>query len=265
VEARPEFQEFPMPDHINVDIQDRVLTIRMDRPEKKNALTGAMYTAMTEALARAESDPAVRVVLITGSENCFTAGNDLVDFANAKPGQPAPAIRYLETLAAAQKPVVAAVSGVAVGIGTTMLLHCDLVYAAAGARFQLPFVNLGLCPEAGSSLILPWRMGHHGAAELVFFGEPFGAEAARAFGLVNEVFADADLSASALGKARQLAEKPPHALRATKMLLKTAPADAIKQAMARETQQFAALLLAGEAKEAMAAFIERRKPDFSRF
>src|SRR5262249_43503511 len=190
-----------MPDHINVELHDRILTIRIDRPEKKNALTAAMYAAMSEALQRAENDPAVRVVVITGTENCFTAGNDLADFAAAKPGQPTPAIRYLETLASAQKPVVAAVSGVAIGIGTTMLLHCDLVYAAAGARFQLPFVNLGLCPEAASTLILPWRMGHHRAAQLLFFGEPFGAEAARSFGLVNEVFADADLSASALGKA----------------------------------------------------------------
>lgn len=254
-----------MPDHINAEVHDRILTIRMDRPEKKNALTGAMYSAMTEALRRADSDSMVRVVLITGSENCFTAGNDLADFAAAKPGQPAPAVRYLETLAAATKPVVAAVSGVAIGIGTTMLLHCDLVYAAAGARFQLPFVNLGLCPEAASSLLLPWRMGHHRAAELLFFGEPFSADAARDLGLVNQVLADAELAASTLTKARQLAEKPPAALRATKRLLKSAPAEAVKQAMARELEQFAALLQAGEAKEAMAAFLERRKPDFSRF
>ena len=251
--------------NISVETRDRILTIRMDRPEKKNALTGAMYSAMTEALRQADSDSAVRVVLVTGSENCFTAGNDLADFAAAEPGRPAPAVRFLEALAAATKPVVAAVSGVAIGIGTTMLLHCDLVYAAAGARFQLPFVNLGLCPEAASSLILPWRMGHHRAAELLFFGEPFTAEAAHDLGLVNEVLPDAELSAAALKKALELRDKPPAALRATKRLLKSAPADAIRQAMARELEQFAALLQAGEAKEAMAAFLERRKPDFSRF
>jgi len=254
-----------MADPIRVeDAGDRVRIIRMDRPEKKNALTGAMYSAMTEALRQADTDSSVRVVLITGTESCFTAGNDLADFAAAQPGQPAPAIRYLEALAAFTKPVIAAVSGVAIGIGTTMLLHCDLVYAASDARFQLPFVNLGLCPEAASSWILPARIGHARAAEMVFFGEPFGAEKAYDIGLINEIFAG-DLLPGALGKAKVLAEKPPAALRATKRLLKTAQADAIKQTMARETEQFAALLQAGEAKEAMAAFLERRKPDFSRF
>jgi enoyl-CoA hydratase/carnithine racemase len=254
-----------MSDQIVVDVQDRILTIRMNRPEKKNALTGAMYTAMADALAKADRDPAVRVILITGTSDCFTAGNDIADFAAARPGQASPAIQYLETLAATAKPVVAVVAGVAVGIGTTMLLHCDLVYAAAGARFQLPFVNLGLCPEAASSMLLPARVGYARAAQLLFFGEPFAADAALALGLVNQVFADAELSSSALAKARQLAEKPPSALRTTKMLLKSGAADAIKQAMAREGQQFAALLQGPEAKEAMAAFLERRKPDFSRF
>jgi enoyl-CoA hydratase/carnithine racemase len=254
-----------MSDHVVVGVEDRILTVRMDRPEKKNALTGAMYSAMTEALRQADSDTSVRVVLITGTETCFTAGNDLADFAAATPGQPAPAIGYLETLAAVTKPVVAAVNGVAIGIGTTMLLHCDLVYAAADARFQLPFVNLGLCPEAGSSLILPARMGHARAAELLFFGEPFGVERACDIGLINEIFPGVDLLPAALGKAHKLAEKPPDALRTTKRLLKTAPADAIKLAMVRETEQFGRLLQAGEAREAMAAFLERRKPDFSRF
>jgi enoyl-CoA hydratase/carnithine racemase len=254
-----------MADPIRVEARDRVRIIQIDRLEKKNALTGAMYSAMTEALQRADSDSTVRVVLITGTGSCFTAGNDLADFAAAKPGQPAPAIHYLEALAAVTKPVVAAVNGIAIGIGTTMLLHCDLVYAASDARFQLPFVNLGLCPEAASSLILPARMGHARAAELLFFGEPFGVERAYDIGLINEIFEDVDLLPSALSKARKLAEKPPEALRTTKHLLKTAQSDAIKLAMVRETEQFAALLQAGEAKEAMAAFLERRKPDFSRF
>ncbi|HMF92163.1 MAG TPA: enoyl-CoA hydratase [Candidatus Angelobacter sp.] len=254
-----------MSDNISLEARDRVRIIRMDRPEKKNALTGAMYSAMTEALRQADSDSSVRVVLITGSESCFTAGNDLADFAAAKPGQPTPAVHYLEALAAVEKPVVAAVGGVAIGIGTTMLLHCDLVYATRSASFQLPFVNLGLCPEAASTLILPARIGHARAAELLFFGEPFGVEKAYDLGLINEVFADVDLLPSALGKAKKLAEKPPEALRTTKRLLKTAPADAIKQTMTRELEQFARLLQAGEAREAMAAFLERRKPDFSRF
>jgi len=254
-----------MANHVVVEKQDRILTIRMDRPEKKNAITFAMYSAMTEALEKAAADAEVRVVLITGTKDCFTAGNDLADFAAAKPGQITPAIRYLEVLAATAKPVVAVVTGVAVGIGTTMLLHCDLVYAASSARFQLPFVNLGLCPEAGSTLILPARMGLHRAAEVLFFGEPFTADAARDLGLVNQVFSDQELPAAALTKAKQLAEKPPTSLRTTKMLLKSASAEVIKEAMAREGAQFAALLQGAEAKEAMAAFMERRKPDFSRF
>lgn len=254
-----------MSDHVVVGVQDRILTIRLNRPEKKNALTSPMYAAMTEALTKADGDPGVRVVLISGTPDCFTAGNDLGDFAAAKPGQMSPAVRYLETLAAMAKPIVAAVGGVAIGIGTTMLLHCDLVYAAQNARFQLPFVNLGLCPEAASSAILPALMGIHCAAELLFFGEPFSAEAARDLGIVNQVVTDLDLLSTATAKTQQLSQKPPAALRTTKMLLKTGQADVIKQAMAREGQQFAALLQGPEAKEAMAAFMERHKPDFSRF
>lgn len=254
-----------MSEHISITIQDRILIIRMQRPEKKNALTMGMYVGMNQALQQADADASVRVVLITGTQDCFTAGNDLVDFANARPGETSPAILYLQTLAAAKKPVIAAVSGFAVGIGTTMLLHCDLVYADSTARFQLPFVNLGLCPEAGSSAILPALVGQRRAAELLYLGEPFNAEKARALGIVNEVITENPVLDAALAKARQLAEKPPSALRTTKMLLKHATASPITDAMARETQQFAALLQGPEAKEAMGAFLERRKPDFSKF
>jgi enoyl-CoA hydratase/carnithine racemase len=254
-----------MAEHIVVSIQDRILSIRLDRPEKKNALTRGMYLGMIEALAQAENDSAVRVVLITGTQDCFTAGNDLMDFANAKPGETSPAIVYLQTLAAAQKPVVAAVAGVAVGIGTTMLLHCDLVYAAPDGRFQLPFVNLGLCPEAGSSVMLPELMGHRRAAELLLFGEPFSSEKALELGIINAVYPGGELLEAATAKARQLAEKPPSALRTTKALLKGSAAGAVAEAMARETEKFAALLQGPEAREAMMAFMQRRKPDFSKF
>jgi len=254
-----------MAEHIVVSVQDRILTLRLDRPEKKNALTRGMYLGMIEALKQAEADSSVRVVLITGTEMCFTAGNDLMDFANAKPGETSPAILYLQTLAAAQKPVMAAVGGVAVGIGTTMLLHCDLVYAAPDARFQLPFVNLGLCPEAGSSALLPALVGHRRAAELLYFGEPFNADAARELGIVNAVVAGNELLSAAAAKTRQLAEKPPSALRATKALLKRGSAAIIADAMAKETEQFAALLQGPEAREAMMAFMQRRKADFSQF
>jgi enoyl-CoA hydratase/carnithine racemase len=254
-----------MAEHIVVSVQDRILTLRLDRPEKKNALTRGMYLGMIEALKQAETDSNIRVVLITGTDACFTAGNDLMDFANAKPGETSPAILYLQTLASAQKPVMAAVAGVAVGIGTTMLLHCDLVYAAPDARFQLPFVNLGLCPEAGSSALLPSLVGHRRAAELLYFGEPFDAEAARDLGIVNAVVDSNELISAAAAKARQLAEKPPSALRTTKALLKRSSAAIIAEAMAKETEQFAALLQGPEAREAMMAFMQRRKPDFSQF
>ncbi len=254
-----------MADHVVSQVQNRILTVRMDRPEKKNALTRQMYTALIAALQQAEADPAVRVILITGTADCFTAGNDLQDFANAAPGEPSVAIDYLRTLAAAQKPVLAAVAGVAVGIGTTMLLHCDLAYAATNARFQVPFVNLGLCPEAGSSLLLPSLMGHHRAAELLFFGEPFTADVARELGIVNQVFSEQELMAAAIAKAQQLTQKPPSALRTAKALMKRHSAGAIREAMDNETRQFAALLQGPEAKEALTAFLQRRKPDFSNF
>jgi enoyl-CoA hydratase/carnithine racemase len=254
-----------MAEHIVVSIQDRILSIRLDRPEKKNALTRGMYLGMIEALEQAENDSAVRVVLITGTQDCFTAGNDLMDFANAKPGETSPAIVYLQTLAAAQKPVIAAVAGVAVGIGTTMLLHCDLVYASPDSRFQLPFVNLGLCPEAGSSVMLPELMGHRRAAELLLFGEPFSSGKALELGIINAVYPGGQLLEAATDKARQLAEKPPSALRTTKALLKRSASGAVAEAMARETEKFATLLQGPEAREAMMAFMQRRKPDFSKF
>jgi len=254
-----------MADQISVEVTNRVLSIRMDRPEKKNALTRAMYIAMTEAIREAENSAPVRAIFITGTADSFTAGNDLVDFANAAPGESSPAIAFLQTLAGAHKPVVAAVNGTAIGIGATMLLHCDLVYAASSARFQLPFVNLGLCPEAASSFILPRLMGHHRAAELLFFGGLFNAETARDLGIVNEIYADGELSAVVAAKTVQLTEKPPAALRATKALLKRATADTTAAAMEREAKQFSALLQGPEAREAMTAFLQRRKPDFSNF
>ncbi len=251
-----------MADHVEVQVQDRILTVRMNRPEKKNALTRQMYVAMTAALHQADADSAVRAILIIGSADCFTAGNDLQDFANASPGEPAVALEYLKALAATAKPVLAAVAGPAVGIGTTMLLHCDLTYAAPSARFQLPFVNLGLCPEAGSSLILPELVGHHRAAELLFFGEPFSAGLAHQLGIVNQVLPEKELLPAAIAKAQQLAQKPPSALRTTKALLKRNN-PAIIDAIDSESEKFAALLQGPEAKEAFAAFLQRRKPDFS--
>lgn len=254
-----------MSHHILTTTHDAVLRIQINRPDKKNALTLAMYDAMTAALLAAEADPAVRVILFAGADTCFTAGNDLADFLNNPPsGEDSPVFRFLKTLLAAQKPVLAAVHGVAVGIGTTMLLHCDLVWAGPSARFQVPFVNLGLTPEAASSLILPQLMGHRRAAELLLLGETFDAEAALAVGLVNGLRADSELDAYVLHKAQVLAAKPPTAVRLSKQLMKRWPADAVRQAMSAEGEIFIARLHSPEAREAMTAFFERRQPDFSR-
>jgi enoyl-CoA hydratase/carnithine racemase len=254
-----------MSENILTEMREGILCIEMRRPEKKNALTSAMYAAMADALERAEREDAVRVVLIHGQPGLFTAGNDLADFLNG-PGDPdRPVFRFLRGIAAAPKPLVAAVSGNAVGVGTTMLLHCDLVYAGASARFQLPFVNLGLCPEAASSLLLPRLVGHQRAAELLFFGEPFDAARARDIGLVNAIHADAELMDAALASARKLASQPAASLRATKMLMKKAHAALVSQAMQDEGVVFQKQLASPEAKEAFSAFLEKRKPDFSRF
>ncbi len=254
-----------MSQHILTTTHDAVVRIQINRPDKKNALTLAMYEAMTEALLAAEAAPAVRVVLFAGADTCFTAGNDLADFLNNPPsGEDSPVFRFLKTLIAAQKPVMAAVHGVAVGIGTTMLLHCDLVWAGPSARFQVPFVNLGLTPEAASSLILPQLMGHRRAAELLLLGETFNAEAALAAGLVNGLHADSELDAYVLHKAQALAAKPPTAVRLSKQLMRRWPADAVRQAMSVEGEIFISRLHSPEAREAMTAFFERRQPDFSR-
>lgn len=241
-----------------------VLRIQMNRADKKNALTLAMYEAMTAALVAAETDPSVRVIVFAGSPTSFTAGNDLGDFLNHPPtGEDSPVFRFLKTLIAAEKPLLAAVHGVAVGIGTTLLLHCDLVYAGPSARFQLPFVNLGLTPEAASSLILPQLMGHRRAAELLLLGEMIDAETAQALGLINRVHADDDLDAFVLDKARQLAAKAPTAVRLSKQLMKRWPAGAVQQAMSAEGVIFIQRLSSPEAREAMTAFFERRPPDFT--
>ena len=250
---------------ILTDLSDRVLTMRMNRPRKKNALTLAMYAGMTDALRQASADDNVRVVLITGSADCFTAGNDLGDFLDAPPtGPDSPVVQFLFALRSFAKPLVAAVCGAAVGIGTTMLLHCDLVYAGANVRFHMPFVDLGLAPEAGSSLLLPQLLGQRRAAELLLLAEPFGAEQALAYGFVNGVYTPAEVEAAAYSKALALAAKAPNALRQTKRLMVQAQADLIARTMEAELQVFGALLQGPEAAEALQAFFEKRQPDFSR-
>lgn len=243
-------------------------TIRITRPDKKNALTRAMYAAMAEGLREAARSPAVRVVLLTGGADCFTSGNDVADF-KARGDQPAdvpsPAREFLAALRECPKPVVAAVAGYAIGIGTTLLLHCDFVYAADTAVFRMPFVDLGLCPEGGSSLVVPQRAGQLLANELLMLGEAFTPETAVRAGIANAVVPLAELFHTAEGLARRLAAKPPAALAATKRLLRQAEEARLTTHMTEEFAKFGALLRGPEAAEAVAAFQEKRKPDFSRF
>lgn len=246
---------------IGVEAADGVAILTLDRPAKRNALTRAMYAALAEALAAAEADPAVRVVLLTGAGEAFTAGNDLDDFLRHPPGDPAssPVFRVLQGAAAAEKPLVAAVRGAAVGIGTTLLLHCDLVYAAEDARFRLPFVDLGLVPEGGSSLLLPALVGQARAAELLLLGEPFDAAAAHAMGLVTAVVPAAALTARALERARTLADKPAESVRLTKRLLRRGRTKDVSGRIAEEGGYFAARLASPEFRAAIAAFHARKR------
>lgn len=249
---------------IKTGTTDRVATIELARTQKKNALTTTMYAAMTDALAAAESDAGVRAILIHGTSGCFTAGNDLKDFL-AGPAGASQALRFISALSKVGKPVVAGVGGPAVGIGTTLLLHCDLVYASPSARFQLPFAQLGLVPEGASSLLLPMTAGYHRAAELLLLGQPFAAEKALDAGIVTEIVPEDALIERARAAATAIAAQPPESVRLTKRLMKRPLAGAIAEAMAEEARLFAERLESAEAKEALSAFLEKRKPDFSRF
>jgi enoyl-CoA hydratase/carnithine racemase len=250
-------------------VEAGVMTLTFNRVEKKNSITVAMYAALADALAQAAGDAAVRVVLLQGDATVFSAGNDIADFQSApvNPGQPReqqPVWRFLRAIATFPKPLVAAVCGPAVGVGTTMLLHCDLVYAGDNAAFALPFVNLGLVPEAASSLLLPRMFGPHRAAEALLLGEPFLAEAALEVGLVNRVVPPTECNAIAQQQARKLAGKPLASLIETKRLMKGAQQAEVLARMDEEGQLFGRMLHEPAAREAMAAFMEKRKPDFSR-
>lgn len=253
-------------DNVLVTRDGAIQRITINRPDKKNALTADMYAAIAEALRGADADTRVRAVLIHGAGDAFTAGNDLQDFlANAPRYADAPVFRFLNAVSHAEKPLVAAVGGVAVGVGTTMLLHCDLVYAEEGAKLALPFVNLGLCPEAASSFLLPAIVGYQRAAELLLLGEPFDARKAWELGLVTEVVPAGQALARAETAARKLAEKPAASVRITKQLMKRTLMPMIEATLAEEIRRFGERLGSPEAKEAFAAFLEKRKPDFAKF
>ena len=245
--------------------ENGVATITFDRVEKKNSFTAAMYAAMAQFLKEAAQDDAVRVVVFQGHPTVFSAGNDIADFLHNPPSTPeAPVFQFLQQISGFPKPVVAAVAGPAVGIGTTLLFHCDLVYAGDNAAFAMPFVNLGLCPEAGSSLLAPRLMGHTRAAEALLLGEPFQAEAALEMGLVNRIVPPTEVNALAQRQAAKLASKPMSSLLETKRLLTQTLANDIQVRMAEEATSFGRMLQEPAAKEAFTAFMEKRVPDFSK-
>jgi len=253
--------------HIEVERSGAVLRIAINRPEKKNALTADMYDSLAGAVEVAETDPAVSVLLLCGKGEAFTAGNDLEDFMH-KPwkGQAVPpAVRFIRSVAGAKKPIVAAVHGLAVGVGTTILLHCDLIYAAEDTRFIMPFINLGIVPEAASTVLLPLLIGPQRAAELFLLGAPVTAQRAYEMGLVNAVLARDALLPTAWSVAQQLAEKPKGAVLACKELMKRAYRAEVDRALSEEVEIIRERLDSPETREALSAFLEKRKPDFSRF
>jgi enoyl-CoA hydratase/carnithine racemase len=256
-----------MTDHVRVALEQGILTLTLNRPEKKNALTQAMYAALSDALSRAETDPATRVIVFRAEGDAFTSGNDLDDFMAVASGrlkrEEMKSVAFLIALARAQKPLIAAVQGLAVGVGVTMLLHCDFAYVADDAKLSTPFVNLGLVPEAASSLLLPARIGYARAFQLFALGEPILGRDAAAIGLVTSSAPAGEVGTLAMTTAKKLVGKPLGALRAMKGLMRD-PA-AIEAAMQREGEIFSARLKSPEAAEAFKAFVERRAPDFSKF
>ena len=254
-----------MNEHVKSEVIDGVLVLTLQRPDKKNALTGVMYDALSDALDRAETDRSIKVVLFQGDGDSFTAGNDLADFAAQSKGnsdKESPAFRFITNLGKATKPLIAAVQGNAVGVGTTMLLHCDLVFLAETARLMTPFVNLALVPEAASGFLLPARIGHVRAYQMFALGEPMDAVTAVASGFANAVVPAAELRQKAMAAAVTLTKRPAGSLSATKALMREV--ERIASRIVEEGALFKERLRTPEAREAFAAFAERRQPDFAK-
>lgn len=253
-----------MTDPVLTNIENNTLHIQFNRPEKKNAITLAMYDLAAQAFEQANDDPLVRSIIISGTGDCFTSGNDLMDFLSAAGDDiDKRLLRFLKAVPDCKKPVIAAIHGHAVGIGTTLLLHCDFVFAEDNAKFQLPFTNLGLCPEFGSSLLLPRQIGQLRANELLMNGNSFDSLKALEYGLVNAVVEDA--LASAMQQANHLNQQPAAAIRLTKSLLHRADREELAQTIEVEGTEFLKRMKSPEAKEAITAFMEKRTPDFSQF
>jgi len=250
---------------IKTAVVDGVATIEIARPEKKNAITRAMYTQLAVAFDAAREDAAVRAVLLTGQPGIFTSGNDIEDFVQRPSDEDPPSITFMKALISCDKPVIAAVTGAAIGIGTTMLLHCDFVYVSDEARLAMPFVSLGLVPEFASSLIVPQLMGNARAAEKLLLGDPFTGADAVECGIANAVLPASEVVKHARRVAERFNALPPGAVRETKRLMRRGRSAAILDAIGVEREIFSARLQSPEAKEAFSAFFEKRKPDFSRF
>ncbi len=249
--------------NITTHIEQHIGTITINRPERKNALTATMYQEMLEALRAFDADDAVRVALITGTSEMFCSGNDLADFLNSPPlGADSSVVQFLYTLRDFSKPLVFAVNGVAVGVGVTMLLFADYVVVGENAKLQLPFINLALCPEGSSSLVLVQKAGYLKAAEKLMFGEMFSANEAVAMGIANCTVPSEETLRFAQHQAHHLAEKSPQAMRETKRLLRMNNAEALRETIDKEVEAFGQLLRGAHAKEAMTAFFEKRKPVF---
>jgi enoyl-CoA hydratase/carnithine racemase len=254
-----------MTEELVVTRADGVMEIRFNRPEKKNALTRAMYDGVVAAFEEAERDPAIRVIMLTGTGDTFTSGNDIKDFQQRAGNRNASAASpFLTALSTLKKPLIAAVNGAAIGVGTTMLAHCDLIVAARSARFVMPFTRLGLVPEAGSSLLFPQLLGHQRASAMLLLGDALDAGTAFAAGLVYQVVEDADLLSAARALAGRLAALPPEAIRQTKHLMRRGKTD-LSGRIGEELELFHERVQSPEAEEAFAAFMEKRPPDFSRF
>ncbi|GGD00431.1 enoyl-CoA hydratase [Undibacterium terreum] len=249
---------------IKTERSGSILHIQFNRPTKKNAMTSAMYVTLADLLDNAAKDDQVRVVLWHGAGDSFCAGNDLEDFMKNPPGpHESPQSKLIMALINFDKPLVAAVHGAAIGGGTTMLTHCDFVYAGQSAKFQLPFINLGLIPEFGATFSLPERFGYIRAAELIMLGQPFDASHAEALGLVSKVVPDQELLVTATEMAQKLAEKPTRALQACKKLMKRSTREQLETAVKLENEEFALRVRSADAKEAMTAFFEKRPPKWN--
>jgi enoyl-CoA hydratase/carnithine racemase len=252
-------------DDIVTEQAGSILRVQLNRPTKRNAMTSAMYVALAGIFTKAANDDNTRVVLWHGVGDSFCAGNDIEDFLKNPPGPgESPQASLMNAFVNFDKPIVAAVRGAAIGGGTTMLTHCDFVYAAENAKFQMPFINLAVVPEFGSSCSVPARIGHVRAAELILLGAPFDARRAAELGLVTQVVSDRDFLARATETARKLAAQPAAALQASKRLMKQPFREQIKAAMKAENEEFSAQVRSEDAKEALTAFLEKRKPDFTR-